>query len=113
MKKQKALEELTHQDIVEGLINDENIQDNLLVSNDYSLDRHGNSLITLGFENFSTKKRKLAGFVLFSFNIKGRLIGLEVAVKKGKSWEIASSEKFIDFTGSHGSDKINVKKGNN
>lgn len=112
MKKQKELEDMTHQDLIEALIFDENIQDNLYVSNDYAPDKHGNSLITLGFEEGGTRKKKaLAGFILLTFNPKGRMIGMEIAIrKKGKDWEIASSEKLVDFTARFGSDILKTAK---
>jgi hypothetical protein len=110
MKKQKALEDMTHQDLIEALIFDENIQDNLYVANDYAPDKHGNSLITIGFEEPGTKKKRgLAGFILFSFNPKGRMINLEVAVRKGgKEWEIASSGKLVDFAARFGDNLLNA-----
>lgn len=112
MKKQRELEDMTHQDLIEALIFDENIQDNLYVSNDYSPDKHGNNLITIGFEQEGVKRKKgLAGFILFTFNAKGRLVNMEVAVrKKGKDWEIASSEKLVDFTARFGTDIIKTVK---
>jgi len=109
MKKQKALEDMTHQDLIEALIYDENIQDNLHVANDYAPDKYGNTLISVGFEEPGLKKKKsLAGFILFSFNPKGRLINLEVAIKKGKDVEIASSERLMDFTARFGDDVLNT-----
>jgi len=112
MKKQKALEDMTHQDLVEALIADDNISDNLYVSDDYSADRHGNRLITMGFEESRIKKKKTpAGFILFTFNPKGRLVNLELAIRKhGKEWVIASSEKLVDFTARFGNDILDSGK---
>ena len=105
MKKQKALEDMTHQDLIEALIYDENIQDNLYVSDDYAPDKHGNNLITIGFEETGKKKRGPAGFILLTFNSKGRMVSMEVAIRKnGREWIIASSEKLVDFTARFGND---------
>lgn len=112
MKKQKALEDMTHQDIVEALVFDENIQDNLYVSNEYAPDKYGNHLVTIGFEESTTskKKRRPAGFVLFTFNAKGRMVNMEVAIRKSGKWIMASSEKMIDFTARFGNDILKTTK---
>lgn len=101
MKKQKALEDMTHQDLIEALVFDENISDNVLVSDDYALDKYGNSLITINLEGvMSEKKKAMNGLLLLTFNSQGRMISMEVATcKKGKkNWQIATSDKFVDFT---------------
>lgn len=101
MKKEKALEDMTHLDLVEGLVSDENIADNIDVSDDYPPDKHGNSIITMSFEGAQTGKKKgVNGIVVFTFSPQGRMISVEIATcKKGKKdWQIAISEKFVDFT---------------
>lgn len=101
MKKQKALEDMTHLDLVEGLVSDENISDNVDVSDDYPPDKHGNSMITLSFEGTEEQKNKGAnGIVVFTFNPQGRMVSMEIATcKKGKKdWQIATSDKFVDFS---------------
>lgn len=116
MKKQRSLEEMTHQDLIEALIFDENIQDNLYVSNDYAPDEYGNNIISMGFEEQGKRRKKgLAGFILFAFNPKGRLVSIEVAIRKrgNKEWQLASSEKLIDFESRYGTDMpmSKIKKG--
>lgn len=91
---------MTHQDLIEALASDENISDNVTVSDDYAPDKFGNSLLTMSFEGVSSGKIKAAnGLILFTFSPQGRLVALEIATcKKGKKdWQIASSEKFADF----------------
>lgn len=120
MKKQKSLEDLTHQDLIEGLIYDENIQDNINVSNDYAEDQYGNNLVTMYFEGKGTKRKKgNVCLILFTFNRKGRLIGIETAMRaKGeRNWQVATSQEFADFTARFGSDAFNAaldrkKRGN-
>lgn len=118
MKKKK--EESTHQDVLEDLFFEDFLQDNLLVSNDYSLDSNGNSILTVGFEDPDNRgKKSLSGFILFTFDPAGRLSSLEVATRKGKKdWQVATTEKFIDFTARFGTDspppvKASKKKGTN
>jgi len=102
MKKEKALDDMTHLDLIEGLVSDENISDNIDVSDDYPPDKHGNSLITMSFEGASQdgKKKGVNGIVVFTFSPQGRMLSVEVATcKKGKKdWQIATSEKFVDFS---------------
>ena len=112
MKKQKALEEMTHQDLIEALVFDENIQDNLYVANDYAPDKYGNNLITIGFEGPERRKKKgLSGFILLAFNPKGRLVHIEVATRQApnKEWQLASSEKLLDFSARFGTDEPIIK----
>lgn len=100
MKKQKALEDMTHLDLVAALVLDENISDNIEVSDDYAPDKHGNNLVTLSFDGAIVDKKKGAkGLLLLTFNPQGRLVAMEIATCKHgkKDWQIASSEKFIDF----------------
>lgn len=101
MKKEKALEDMTHLDLVEGLVSDENIADNIDVSDDYPPDKHGNSLVTLSFEGAKDGNKKgTNGIVVLTFSPQGRMLSIEVATcKKGKKdWQIATSEKFVDFS---------------
>lgn len=90
---------MTHEQLFLKLINDENIYDNLEVSDDYIKDKWGNSLITVGFESPSGKK-PVEALLMLVFNIKGRLINMEVSTReKGKKkWQIATSENLINFT---------------
>jgi hypothetical protein len=100
MKKSKKVEDLTHLDIFNLLIYDENIQDNLSVSNDYDEDEHGNNVITIGFEGVPDENKiSTNGMVLLMFNREGRLINMEMATKekKAKKWQVAVSEKFVDM----------------
>jgi hypothetical protein len=102
MKKPKTLEDATHLELFEQLIYDENIQDNLTVSNNYAEDEHGNSIITMGFEGLESKEKgvlKTNAVLLFNFNQKGRLVGVEVATKEHKygDWHVAVSEIFMDM----------------
>ena len=109
MKKQKALEDMTHKDLFEGLIYDENIQDNMHVSNDYAEDKYGNTVITMGFEGTGGRKNFPANAImLFSFNKRGRLVSVEVAMRKkgDQFWYIASSERFVDMKARFGSDEL-------
>lgn len=100
MKKQKALEDMTHLDLVAALLTDENISDNVEVSDDYAPDKFGNNLVTVSFEGVAHGKKKgVNGLLLFTFNPQGRLVSLELATcqKDKKNWQIAASEKFVDF----------------
>lgn len=100
MRKPKALEDMTHQDLVEALIYDENIQDNMHVSNDYATDEYGNSMITIGFEGVEKNKHKgTNAMILLTFNKSGRLITMEVATapRNQHRWQVAISEKFVDM----------------
>ena len=120
MKKQKNIEDLTYLDLIEALIYDENIQDNLNVSNDYEPDEHDNSIVTIAFEGPTVKRKKgTACLIIFTFNRRGRMVGVEVATRKkgDRHWQVASSEKMVDFTSRYGSDTFNLnvdskKKGN-
>ena len=100
-KKIKSLDELTHLDLTELLIYDENIQDNLNVSNDYDLDQYGNSMVTIGFEGVPNNKKKTQtkAMVLLTFNKEGRMVSMEVATREkgSRKWQIATSEKLIDM----------------
>jgi hypothetical protein len=101
LKKERALEDMSSQDLIEALIYDEYVQDNVHACNDYALDKHGNSLISIGYESPADRgKKKAASLILFSFDIEGRLVGIETAVRpEGKSdWCVSVSEKFVDFT---------------
>jgi hypothetical protein len=105
MKKEKALEDLTHKELFETIIYDENIQDNMHVSNDYSLDKYGNSLITMGFQGVGIGKKKgTHAMIIFSFNTRGRMVNMEIATREvgQRKWQVASSEKFVDFTARYG-----------
>jgi len=100
VKKEKALEDLTHLDLIEGLVSDENISDNIDVSDDYPPDKHGNSMVTMSFEGTEEQKKTgVNGIIVFTFNPQGRMVGVEVATcKKGKKdWQIATSQKFMNF----------------
>jgi hypothetical protein len=109
----------THKQLFEHLISDENIQDNIDVSDDYENTKNGNSIITMGFEGTGTAKKKGTHCViLLEFDKDGRLFCMEVATrKKGeKNWQVASSEKFVDFKPRLGNDAIQLsdrKKLNN
>ena len=98
MKKKKS--EITHQEIIEELIFDENIQDNMHVSNDYAPDDYGNQTITMGFTSMPNgRKKSTSALIVFSFNEKGRLVGMQVATKKKgeRNWHMAISDVFMDF----------------
>lgn len=100
MKKQKALEDMSHLDLFEALIFDENIQDNLFVTNAFEPDEHGNNMIAMSFEGVnSTKTDGNKAMMLFTFNKSGRLVGMEVATldKSKKKWYITKSETFVDM----------------
>lgn len=100
-KKQKALEDMSHQDLFEALIYDENIQDNMHVANDYGKDEYGNSIITMSFEEKEKKSDKTPkAIMIFSFNRPGRLVKIEVAtkVKNKRAWNVVRSENFVDFS---------------
>ena len=100
-KKIKSLDELTHLDLLELLIYDENIQDNLNVSNDYEHDQYGNSMITIGFEGVpnSRKKTQTNAMILLTFNKEGRMVSMEIATREkgSRKWQVATSEKLIDM----------------
>jgi len=100
-KKIKSLEELTHLDLLELLIYDENIQDNLSVSNDYEPDQYGNSMITIGFEGVpnNRKKTQTNAMILLTFNKEGRMVSVEVATRErgSRKWQVATSEKLLDM----------------
>lgn len=107
---------MTHQDLIEALIYDENIEDNLNVSNDYAPDGHGNNMVTIGFDGPpSKKKRGTSCVILFVFNKKGRLVSLEVAnkIKGDRSWQVAASEPLVDFSVRYGTDGVVPKKKKN
>lgn len=100
----------THQQLFEELIYDENIQDNITVSNNYEEDELGNSIITMGFVGVGTKRKKGSqGFVVFTFNKKGRMVNMEIATKEAsaRKWQIAISEVFVDMTPRFGDEKFN------
>lgn len=91
---------MTHEQLFLKLLSDENIYENIDISDDYEKDKYGNSMITMAFESPGTKKKKaVKGFLVFVFNAKGRLVNMEVATKeKGqRNWQIATSEAFINF----------------
>ena len=99
MKKKKE-DKISHQEIIEELIFDENIQDNMHVANDYEPDEYGNHTITMGFTSTPNGKKKSSyALVVFSFNDKGRLVGMQVATKKKgeRHWHTAISDVFMDF----------------
>lgn len=115
MKKQKALDDMTHQDLFEALIYDENIQDNMHVSNDYELDEYGNNLITIGFEGVDRPKQKgTNAMVLLTFNKKGRLVTIEVAtmIRGQHKWQVAVSERFVDMKPRFSVKSLDKKAGN-
>jgi hypothetical protein len=96
----KKPEDLTHKELLENLIYDENIQDNMHVSNDYADDEYGNSLITMGFEGKKSAKTKgTHAMILFTFNREGRMVNMEIATREigQRKWQVASSEVFVDF----------------
>lgn len=92
---------MTHKELFEKLIYDENISDNIDVQDGYEPDKYGNSIITLSFEgvDFSKRKKGVNGMLILLFNKKGRMVSMEMATcKKGKKdWQIAASEKFANF----------------
>jgi hypothetical protein len=101
--------EITHKMLLEHLVRDENIADNIEVSEDYDTMENGNTLITMGFQGVSsTRKKGTRCIVLFEFTKEGRLACVEVATKKTKErhWQVASSEKFVDFKPRYGNDEI-------
>lgn len=101
MKKQKSLSEMSDLDLVEALIYDENIQDNLNVSNDYEEDEYGNTRVSISFEKMPIKrKRGDACIMLFVFNKGGRLVGIEAAtrLKGDRAWQVVISDPFMDFS---------------
>ncbi len=91
---------MTHKQLFLKLISDENIFENIDVSDDYEKDEWGNGVITMAFESPKGKKKKpVRAFLVFMFNAKGRLINVEVATKERgqKDWQVATSEHFINF----------------
>lgn len=92
---------MSHKELIEKLINDENIADNIDVCDGYEPDKYGNSIVTMSFEGVDISKRKkgVNGMLIFLFNKKGRMVSLEIATcKKGKKdWQIAASQKFTNF----------------
>lgn len=100
-KKTKNIDHFTHLELFEALIYDENVQDNLSVSNDYEPDKYGNNIITMGFEGTAnnSKRTQTNAMILFTFNKEGRMISMEIAVRERgqRKWQIATSDKFIDM----------------
>jgi hypothetical protein len=91
---------MTHKELIEKLIYDENIADNIDVCDSYEEDKYGNSIVTMSFEGVdSGKKKGVNGMLVLLFNKKGRMVGMEMATcKKGKKdWQVAISEKFINL----------------
>lgn len=91
---------MTHKELIEKLIYDENIYDNIDVQDGYEPDKYGNSIVTMSFEGIDFGKKKgVNGMLIMLFNKKGRMVSMEIATcKKGKNdWQIAASEKFTNF----------------
>lgn len=111
--------QVTHKQLFEHLISDENIQDNMDVSDDYEPTKNGNSIMTLSFAGVGTARKKGTNcIILMEFNPEGRMVCMEVATRKvgERSWQVASSEKFVDFKPRFGNDEIQLsdrKKLNN
>lgn len=100
MKKQKALEDMSHLDLFEALIYDENIQDNLFVTNDFEPDKHGNNMIAMSFEGVEeSKSNGNKAVMLFTFNRSGRLMSMEVATldRRKRKWNTVKSETFVNM----------------
>jgi hypothetical protein len=91
---------VTHKDLFDKLISDENIAENLSVNDDYEPDKYGNNTITMAFEGVDDGRKKgFKGMVILAFNTKGRLVHISLATcKKGKEdWQVASSGTLDDF----------------
>ena len=91
---------MTHKQLFLKFIEDENIFENIEVSDDYEKDEWGNAMITMAYESSATKKKKpTEAFLVFVFNAKGRLVNMEVATReKGKrNWQIATSDNYINL----------------
>jgi hypothetical protein len=91
---------MTHRELLDKLFNDQDIYENIDVSDNYEADSRGNTTIVFGFETPVVKRKKsVKAIVIFTFNKKGRLIQVEVGThKKGeRDWQVATSQKFINF----------------
>jgi len=91
---------MTHRELLDKLFNDQDIYENIYVSDDYTPNDRGDTTIAFGFETPAVKRKKsVKAIVVFTFNKNGRLIQMEVGThKKGdKNWQVATSPKFINF----------------
>lgn len=91
---------MSHKELIEKLIYDENIADNIDVCDGYEPDKYGNSIVTLSFEGVDLGRKKgVNGMLILLFNKKGRMVSMEIATcKRGKKdWQIAASQKFTNF----------------
>lgn len=103
--------EVTHKKLFEHFIQDENIQDNMNVSDDYGPAENGNTIITMGYEGVGTSRKKGTNCVIvLEFNKEERLVGMEVATRKigERNWQIAVSDKFVDFKPRYGTEEIQL-----
>lgn len=91
---------MNHRALFDKFFSDENIYENIDVSDDYAPDEYGNTVITFGFEGQGTKRKKpVMAFAVLVFNKKGRMINMEMATRKRgeRHWQIATSDNFINF----------------
>ena len=91
---------MTHKELFDKLIYDENISDNVDVRADYEPDEYGNSIVTFSLESPDVGRKKgISGMLILLFNTNGRMVSMEIATsqKDKKKWQIAASEKFINF----------------
>lgn len=91
---------MTHFELFQQLIDDDNIADNIDVQDGYEKDVYGNNIITLSFEGVAEGKKKGAnGMVILLFNESGRLVNMQIATKQGKKdWQVAVSQIFANFS---------------
>jgi hypothetical protein len=88
---------MTHKEIIDKLINDENVYENISVEDGYEPDRFGNSITTFSIEGQGEKK-DTNGMLIMLFNKEGRLVSMEIATQKGREdWQIAGTGPMINF----------------